>query len=104
MPKKIYIGNLSYATTEDGLRQFFAPYGEILSATIIMDQQAQRSKGFGFVVLADEAMLERAIAGLNGRELDGRRVRVSMAEEKPPRQRRPLRENYSRDYDSDKRY
>ncbi len=104
MSKKIYIGNLSYSTDEDGLRRFFAPYGEIVSATIIMDRQTQQSKGFGFVELADESLIMRAIAGLNGRELDGRRVRVSMAEEKPQRPRRPRQGDSPRNYVPDNRY
>ena len=82
MSKKIYVGNLSYSTTEETLSSAFSPYGEILSTVVIKDRATQQSKGFGFVELADESMADKAIAELNGRELDGRRIRVNIAEER----------------------
>ena len=85
MSKKLYVGNLNYATTEDTLKNVFASYGEIVSAVVIKDRDTQQSKGFGFVELADDAAAERAIAELNGREIDGRRVRVNVAEERQNR-------------------
>lgn len=87
MAQKIYVGNMSYGTTEDTLSQIFSEYGEVLSVAIIKDRYTDQSKGFGFVEMADEAAAEQAIQTLNGSELDGRRVRVNPAEDKPRRQR-----------------
>ena len=83
MSKKIYVGNLNYATTEDTLSSLFAQYGEVVSTVVIKDRETERSKGFGFVEMSDEAAADAAIATLNGKEVDGRRVRVNVAEEKP---------------------
>ncbi|MBQ2356863.1 MAG: RNA-binding protein [Treponema sp.] len=99
MSKKLYVGNLNYATTEDTLKNVFASYGEIVSAVVIKDRDTQQSKGFGFVELADDAAAERAIAELGGREIDGRRVRVNVAEE---RQNRGPRNFNRRDFRSDR--
>ncbi|HBG65969.1 MAG TPA: RNA-binding protein [Treponema sp.] len=89
MSKKIYVGNLNYSTIEDTLGGQFAQYGDVLSVTIIKDRDTHQSKGFGFVEMDDENAAERAIAELNGREIDGRRIRVNVAEEKPRRDRAP---------------
>jgi RNA recognition motif-containing protein len=83
MSKKIYVGNLNYATTEDTLSSLFAQYGEVVSSVIIKDRYTEQSKGFGFIEMADDAAADAAIATLNGKEVDGRRVRVNVAEEKP---------------------
>ncbi|MBQ2479794.1 MAG: RNA-binding protein [Treponema sp.] len=99
MSKKLYVGNLNYATTEDTLKNVFASYGEIVSAVVIKDRDTQQSKGFGFVELADDAAAERAIAELGGREIDGRRVRVNVAEE---RQNRGPRNFNRRDFRGDR--
>ncbi len=87
MAKKLYVGNLSYSTTEESLGGLFAQFGEIVSTTVIKDRATGQSKGFGFVELADEAAAEKAIADLNGKEFEGRRIRVNEAEEKKPRPR-----------------
>lgn len=87
MSKRLYIGNMSYATTEDTLSSLFSAYGEVVSATIIMDRDTGQSKGFGFVELADDAGASKAIAELSGKEVDGRKVRVNYAEEKKPSDR-----------------
>ncbi len=97
MPSKIYIGNLSYSTSEDTLKNTFANYGEVVSAVIIRDRYTQQSKGFGFVEMADEQAAEAAIGGLNNQELDGRRLRVNHAESKPREQRRNYRPSYTGD-------
>ncbi|MBQ3799391.1 MAG: RNA-binding protein [Treponema sp.] len=89
MSKKIYVGNLNYATTEDTLRGQFASYGEILSVVVIKDRYTQQSKGFGFVEMEDDGAALKAIGELNGREIDGRKVRVNEAEDKPRPARRP---------------
>ena len=87
MAKKLYVGNLSYSTTEESLGGLFAQFGEIVSTTVIKDRATGQSKGFGFVELADEAAAEKAITDLNGKEFEGRRIRVNVAEEKTPRPR-----------------
>ncbi|MDE5897839.1 MAG: RNA-binding protein [Treponemataceae bacterium] len=95
MSRKIYVGNLNYATTEDALASTFSAFGEIVSAVVIKDRFTQQSKGFGFVEFADDAAADQAIAQMNGKDLDGRRVRVNVAEEKP----RAPRSDRSRPYD-----
>ena len=87
MSKKIYAGNLNYATTEETLKNAFAQFGEILSVVVIKDRFTEQSKGFGFVEFADDNAAEKAIASLNGRELDGRKIRVNIAEDKPRQNR-----------------
>ena len=83
MSKRIYIGNLSYTTKEDTLNNYFSSYGNVLSSTIIKDKFTEQSKGFGFIEMEDDSAAQKAISELNGREIDGRKVRVSFAEEKP---------------------
>ena len=85
MAKKIYVGNLSYHTTDDTLRNTFAQFGDVLSANIIIDRYTGNSKGFGFVEMSSDQSASAAIAGLNSKELDGRQLRVNEANEKPAR-------------------
>ena len=85
MAQKIYVGNLNYATTEEGLTALFGAYGEVVSAVIIKDKFSNRSKGFGFVEMAEESAAQAAIAELNEKEFEGRRLRVNEAQEKPRR-------------------
>ena len=85
MTKKLYVGNLSYNTTEASLTEFFGEVGEVASVNLITDRMSGRSRGFGFVEMMDEATAQEAIAQLNGRELDGRSLKV--AEAKPQRSR-----------------
>lgn len=80
---KIYVGNLNYATTEEGLTNLFGTYGEVVSAVVIKDKFSNRSKGFGFVEMADEGAAQNAIAELNEKEFEGRRLRVNVAQENP---------------------
>ena len=96
MSKKIYVGNLNYATTEETLSNAFASYGEIVSTVVIKDRATQQSKGFGFVELADDAMADKAIAELSGKEIDGRRVRVNIAEDRPRNNNNHGPRNFSR--------
>jgi len=81
----IYVGNLSYQTSDDELRDAFANFGEVTSAKVIKDMQTGRSKGFGFVEMADKAQAEEAISQLDNTDLDGRSIRVNEARPKPPR-------------------
>ncbi|MGP1459481.1 MAG: RNA recognition motif domain-containing protein [Treponema sp.] len=85
MSKKVYVGNLNYATTEETLRSVFSNFGEIESAVVIYDRMTQQSKGFGFVEFSDDSAAENAINEMNGKEVDGRRVRVNTAEDRPAR-------------------
>ena len=85
MAKKLYVGGISYSTTTDGLRDAFAQIGEVLKADIIMDRMTGRSKGFGFVEMANDADAEAAIAKWNGQELDGRKLTVNEARPMEPR-------------------
>lgn len=85
MSQKIYVGNLSYASTDESLSALFAAYGEVVSATVVKDKFSNRSKGFGFVEMADENAAQTAIAELNEKEFEGRRIRVNVAQERPRR-------------------
>ncbi len=76
---KIYIGNLSHSSTEDGLRQLFEQFGAVVSVKIIKDQFTGNSRGFAFVEMASADEGKRAIEGLNGVEFDGRSLRVNEA-------------------------
>ncbi|OGW41175.1 MAG: RNA-binding protein [Nitrospirae bacterium GWD2_57_9] len=79
MTKKLYVGNLSYQMTEEGLRDVFAPLGEVVSAKIITDAATGRSKGFGFVEMASDEEADKAIASLNGTNVMDRAINVSEA-------------------------
>ncbi len=85
MAKKLYVGGISYSTTNDGLKAAFAQAGEVLSATIIMDRMTGRSKGFGFVEMANDADADKAIEMWNGKELEGRKLTVNEARPMEPR-------------------
>jgi RNA recognition motif-containing protein len=79
MTKKLYVGNLSYQMTEEGLRDIFAPMGEVVSAKIITDAATGRSKGFGFVEMASDEEADKAITSLNGTNVMDRALNVSEA-------------------------
>lgn len=86
MAKKLYVGNLTYDTTEDNLVELFSEYGEVLSAQIIIDRETNRSKGFGFVEMANGA--DEAANALNGQDFRGRNLTVNEArprEDRGPR-------------------
>ena len=76
MSKKIYAGNLNYATTEETLENLFSKFGQVISSTIIRDSATNLSKGFGFIEMEDDNAAKSAVASLSQREVDGRRVRV----------------------------
>ena len=80
---EIYVGNLAYATTDDGLRAAFAQFGEVTAVRVVTDRMTGRSKGFGFVTMPDAGQAQAAIDALNGHELDGRTVRVNESQPKP---------------------
>ena len=87
MAKKLYVGNLSYNTTEDGLRNLFSGFGSVSSAKIIFDRETGNSKGFGFIEMSTDDEASAAITGTNGREFEGRQLRVNEAIDKPRRER-----------------
>lgn len=89
MAKKLFVGGLSYNTTEDTLRSTFAEVGTVESATVITDKMSGRSKGFGFVEMSSDEEAQRAIETLNGKEIDGRTVTVNEAR---PMEARPRSE------------
>ena len=79
MGKKLYVGNLTYSVTHSNLQEWFAQYGTVQSAQVIMDRETGRSKGFGFVEMDSDAEAQAAIQGLNEHEHDGRRLTVNEA-------------------------
>lgn len=85
MGKKLYVGNLSYDVTGEMLRQLFAPHGTVGSAQVIMDRDTNQSKGFGFVEMGTDAEAQAAIAALNGKDNNGRALKVNEAK---PREER----------------
>ncbi|MFZ9386991.1 MAG: RNA recognition motif domain-containing protein [Chitinophagaceae bacterium] len=91
----IYVSNLSFAVVDEDLRSYFAEYGEVTSAKVIMDKFTNRSKGFGFVEMSDDAAAQKAIDELDGATVDGRAIRVSVARPKEDRPARTPRPSYS---------
>ena len=91
----IYVGNLAYATSDDDLRKLFSEYGEVASARVCTDRMSGRSKGFGFVEMPNDEQATAAIAAVNGKEVDGRALRVNQSQPKPREERRaPRRDRY----------
>ena len=85
MGKKLYVGNLSYDTTDSALEQMFAAHGTVQSAQVIMDRDTGRSKGFGFVEMSSDQEAQTAINALNGQQVGGRSLTVNEAK---PREER----------------
>ena len=83
--KKLYVGNLPYTTTDDQLRDYFAQIGMVASAKVIIDKMTGRSKGFGFVEMENDAEADKAIADMNGKDMDGRNLVVNEARPMEPR-------------------
>lgn len=79
----IYVGNLSFKTTEDGLRAAFEAFGAVKAARVVSDKFTGKSKGFGFVEMDNAEEAQKAIAGMDGKDLDGRPVRVNEARPRP---------------------
>ncbi len=87
MSSNIYVGNLSWNLNESDLQNLFSEFGDVESVKIIFDRDTNRSKGFGFVEMSDNDSASKAISALNGKELDGRNIRVNMSEPRPNRGR-----------------
>ena len=88
MTKKLYVGNLSYDTTEATLSELFAAIGEVASVNLITDRYSGRSRGFAFVEMADDNAAQEAIAQLSGKEVDGREINVAEARPQQSRDNR----------------
>ena len=87
MSNRLYVGNLSYTTTSEELEEVFAQAGDVVDCTVVTDRETGRSKGFGFVEMADDAAAAAAVQQLNGVEMGGRTLRVEEARPRPARQR-----------------
>ncbi len=88
MATKLYVGNLPYSATEDGLKNHFASAGSVASVKIIIDRETGRSKGFGFVEMESDDGAQSAVSQLDGQEYEGRSLRVSEAKPQPERESR----------------
>ena len=82
MTNNLYVGNLSYETTEETLRTLFAEYGEIESVNLISDRYTGRSRGFAFVEMSTEEAAQQAMSGMNGKQVDEREIKVDKAKPK----------------------
>jgi len=85
MAKKLYVGNLSYGTTDSDLQGMFEEFGSVQSAQVIMDRESGRSKGFGFVEMRNDQEAQAAINALNGKDVDGRALTVNEAKPREDR-------------------
>ena len=88
MAAKLYVGNLPYSATEDGLKNHFSSAGSVASVKIIIDRETGRSKGFGFVEMESDDGAQSAVSQLDGQEFEGRSLRVSEAKPQPERESR----------------
>lgn len=88
---KIYVGNLPYKIRDAELESLFTPFGEVISANVIIERDTNRSKGFGFVEMGSKDDAEKAINELNNKEVEGRALKVNEAK---PREERPRRHHY----------
>ncbi len=87
MTKKLFVGNLSFITSANNLINTFSDFGNVLDVKLVMDHITNRSKGFAFIEMNSEAEAQKAIQGLNGKDLDGRNINVSVAKTKVPETR-----------------
>jgi cold-inducible RNA-binding protein len=85
LSKKLFVGGLSWDTTDDSLRTAFQEFGPVTDAKVITDRDTGRSRGFGFVTYSEDANADAAMSSMDGAELDGRRVRVNEAENRDDR-------------------
>jgi cold-inducible RNA-binding protein len=104
MNEKLFVGNISYNTTENDLHDAFAAFGTVLEANLMMDRATGRPRGFGFVTMSSAEEALKAVEGLNGKQIDGRALTVNVARPKPDRQegegRREFKGNNRREYRS----
>jgi RNA recognition motif-containing protein len=97
----IYVSNLSFNVQDEDLREFFAPYGEVTSAKVIMDRITNQSRGFGFIEMSDEAASRKAIAELDGATVENRTIKVNEAR---PKEERPARNDNDRSFNNANSY
>jgi len=98
---KLYIGNLAFSSTEDSIKNLFSQHGSVVSCQLITDRETGRSKGFGFVEMASTEEAQNVISTLDGREVDGRQIKVNEARPKENRETRSnngFRNSFSRSY------
>jgi RNA recognition motif-containing protein len=88
----IYVSNLSFAVKDEDLREYFEEYGEVSSAKVILDKATNRSRGFAFVEMSDDAAGQKAIEELDGATVDGRTIKVNVAR---PKEERPAKRSFS---------
>ena|SRR5688572_939338 len=98
----IYVSNLSFNIQDEDLREFFAPYGEVTSAKIVMDKMTNKSRGFGFVEMSDDEAAKKAIAELDGATVENRTVKVMEARPKEDRPRNNDGFNNNRSYNKNR--
>ena len=84
MAKKLYVGNLPFSASEDDVRDYFSPYGEVISVALITDRETGRLRGFGFVEMNDEGAMA-AVEALDGQSFQGRNLKINEAQERPRR-------------------
>jgi RNA recognition motif-containing protein len=97
----IYVSNLSFNVQDEDLREFFAPFGEVTSAKVIMDKITNQSRGFGFVEMPDESASKKAIAELDGATVENRTIKVNEAR---PKEARPARNDSGRNFNNANSY
>ena len=95
--KNLFVGNVSFQTTESDLTSLFQPYGEVTRVQIMTDRETGRSRGFAFVEMTNDEEAAQAISGLNGKEVDGRALNINEARPKPERSSSRGGGGYSRD-------
>lgn len=91
---KLFVGNLSWSTTDASLGDAFGEFGTVIDARVVTDRFTGKSRGFGFIEYDAASSAEDALVNMNGVEVDGRNVRVDRANRRPPRERRPANNNY----------
>ena len=91
MSKKLFVGGLAWATTDEGLREAFAPFGNLIEAKVIFDRQTGRSRGFGFVTYDSEESAAAAHEAMNGQSINGRAIRIDEADDTQKRSDKPRR-------------
>ena len=96
--KKLFVGNLPWGINNDSLRELFAAVGEVVEAMVITDRMSGRSKGFGFVTFATEEAAQAAVAQLNEKEIDGRKIIVNVARPREERRDGGFRDDRRRSY------
>lgn len=104
MAKKLFVGSLSWNTTDESLQQFFSQAGQVVSAKVITDRESGRSRGFGFVEMSTDEEAQKAVQELNDKELDGRTIKVNEARPMEDRPRRDFGPRNNRGNDRPQRY